>query len=653
MLLQTTNGAKEDSVTMKSKKLTRVLAISVLGLFALTACDDVVAKPTNYETPLVDVTGTGYSDELHNNIASVVYDAIHDAGIGEDVLNQILYVYSISAFGPYNGNVTVNGKKVSTMEGTVTLEQAATDDSKIDDFVRNHKAYWDKGTNGRTDANNPTTVSDSEKERVRTRYYSVNDRIAEEMYNKINNDSYKDMHEFSELTFIKSLRASLEDVEDLTGHTAADFYKDRILPAYEPEDVFGNADKGFDGYLHRSYYDSDKNTYIVDKVVPTIYRQLLTEQYVVDETYNTLGRSYARNVNIIKFNANENNPSAAYSLAKELVDEINDPDYKSHYIYNNLKDDLLERFKEYSRAQIGVVGAIGTEATILNGANIFKHEYSAYEQSLDLDDDLETYFPGTDYGDTAKNYSKMKDLKANGVSTDLESTFSNNGQYSFYVGLTQEKYSLEEKDYTTNGWFIKNGGLTDLPDSIRNRLFNIGVATGVKEGEHANDNARTYDTTKNEWTIPAGENSYIARINGHNFLKTSSRVKGDPVTHDILHYDSSSKCYYIVEVIDAVSSSKLAVNGKNNYESTVGAEEMQRIVDEVCKVVGKSESYSTLATKKCLRAMAIEYHDQSVYDYFKSNYPELFDSDADPVDNSTTDDSTTPTSETPDTSEEA
>ena len=46
-------------------------------------------------------------------------------------------------------------------------------------------------------------------------------------------------------------------------------------------------------------------------------------RYLLEETYNTLGRSYARKVNIIKFTNNENYPNAAYYLAKELVGEIN------------------------------------------------------------------------------------------------------------------------------------------------------------------------------------------------------------------------------------------------------------------------------------------------------------------------------------------
>ena len=55
---------------------------------------------------------------------------------------------------------------------------------------------------------------------------------------------------------------------------------------------------------------------------------------------------------------------------------------------------------------------------------------------------------------------------------------------------------------------------------------------------------------------------------------------------------------------------------------------MQEIVSEVLKIVSKGETYSSLATKKYLKDMSIQYHDQDVYDYFKSNYPELFGEEA-------------------------
>ena len=594
-------------------KVTKVLALSVLGLLALTACDEVVAKPTKYEDPLV-VTPSDFNEEIHNNIASVVYDSIHDTGIGGDVLNQVLYLYSISAFGPYDAKVKVNGEAVGEKE--ITLAVAANDPTKIDEFVKSHKVYWDEK---REDSSAP--ASENEKQRVIQKYKSINSRIAEEMYNKISGSTYVDRHEFSEEKFLKALRGSLESVSDPAKVT--EFYKTQILPEVEPENVFGN-------YLHRDYYDSADNTYVVDEIVPTIYRQLLTEQYVRDETYNTLGRSYARKVNIVKFVNNDNYPNTAFYLANKLVGEINqDP---ALYANTELgKYGVLSRFKDYSNAQVGIIGALGKEVAILNGA-ADPGEIDTGDATLDeeLTSALGIFYLGTSYGDLAEKYIKMKDVAHNGISSDLESTFTNSGAYPTYVGLKQEKDALRENDYTMNGWYIKNGGLTDIPDSIRSRLFNIGVATGVKET--TDDRAsmeRTYNSASKTWSESADENAYVCRINGHNYLKTASRVKGDSINNDILHYDADSKTYYIVEIEEAVSSSKLSKNGDHNYVNTRDEETMQLIINEVCEVVAKGESYSTLATKKYLKAMDIEYHDESVYDYFKTNYPELFDSDAD------------------------
>ena len=594
---------------MKNKKITRVLALSVLGLFALTGCDDIVAKPTDYEEPLVATTT--FSDEIHNNIASVVYDSLHDAGIGGDVLNEILYLYAVDAFGPYNGNVWVNNTKVSETD-EVTLEEAVNDDAKLATFIKSHKAYWDSNTE-------PATPSESEKARVITRYSTIQDRIAEEMFTKISGGSYTDRHEFYEARFLKSLRGSLESVADPDDKETKIYGPQQILPAVEPEEVFDEEK----GYLHRENYDSEENTYVVDEIIPGIYRQLLAEQYLLDETYNTLGRSYARQVNIIKFTTNDNYPNAADHLAKELVAEINakPADYKEGKIYKDCGDDLLERFKDYSKANIGVgVPGKDFDDEILDNAGLTSHT-STYTE-------IGKYWDGTNFGDLAEKYEKMKNVAEYGINSEIESTFTNNNAYPTYVGLAQEKLALAEGDNTTNGWFIKNGGLAELPDSIRSRLFNIGVATGVKETEEDLAKVeRTYG--KDGWEEGEDENAYICRINGHNYLKVASRAgKSATLENDILHYDSDSKTYYIVEVLQAVSSSKLSKTSERNYAHTLGEEEMQEIVAEVAKIVGKSESYTTLATKKCLRAMDIIYHDDSVYEYFKTNYPELFDSDA-------------------------
>ena len=56
-----------------------------------------------------------------------------------------------------------------------------------------------------------------------------------------------------------------------------------------------------------------------------------------------------------------------------------------------------------------------------------------------------------------------------------------------------------------------------------------------------------------------------------------------------------------------------------------GAYSMEGIVNEVCTIVADSESYRTLAKKHFLEEAKLKYHDTVIYDYFKSNFPELFD----------------------------
>ena len=84
---------------MKNKKLV-VFALSAIGLLGLAACDEIIAKPNDYDSNLVTVEG--YTGEIYNNEISVVYDSIRSGNVGSDVLNELLYSYSITTFGYYN-----------------------------------------------------------------------------------------------------------------------------------------------------------------------------------------------------------------------------------------------------------------------------------------------------------------------------------------------------------------------------------------------------------------------------------------------------------------------------------------------------------------------------------------------------------------------
>ena len=579
---------------MQNKKVLKIFGLSAAALLTLAACGTTTAKPSTYSDELIKTAS--YSEQIYNNTARVVYDAVQKAGIGGDVLNEVLYLYAVTTFGPYNN--TVNAAGVPVGLGEVTLSQAADSDANLSTFIKAHKVYWDES---RADETAP--VTESEKERVKAKIQTVNDRIAERMYDKISGGAYSDRHIFSEKKFLKELRKGLESVRDPEVGTE-NLYEGQILPSVEPKDVFGA-----NGYLHLSNYMDEANTYIVDKIIPEIYRELLNELYVTQETYSTLGRSYARKVNIIEIKNNSNFPSASFYLANALVKELNDP--------TSTIDDVAQKFKDYSVAFLGTNATSSTTQEILDKAGGFKKvtDGSAF---------VGTYYEGTEYGDLATKFDKM--INAKKIDTAAESSFSNSGAYPVYVGLQQKKMELEEKDYVTSGWFIKNGGLSTLPDAIRNRLFNIAVANGVKEkDEDIEKTARKYDSVKKAWVEGETEGDYVCRINGHNYLKKADRIKGESIEKDILHYDATSKSYYIIEIEEAVASSKLNLDSLTNYARLRGDSVMESITNSVNQLVAKSESYSTLATKKYLKAMEFIYHDDSVYNYFYSNYPELFE----------------------------
>lgn len=610
---------------MKNKKLV-VLALSAIGLLGLSACSEVVAKATDYSANLITVEN--YDQKIYNNEISVVYDSIRNGNIGSDVLDSLLYSYSITTFGYYNKNVSP-----APAEGTITLEDAFGDityneetkkftgGDKAKSFIKSHKAYWtldDDGNRINDDGEAFITVdanadpSQSEYARVEAKWSTIEDRIAENLYSAIKGSTYIDRNIFSEKKFLRGLTAAMENVQDPDAvGFAGDLYEGIIDPQYEEDQVFNH-------FLHREYYQSETFHYVEKKIIPTIYRQLLNEQYLLDETYNTLGRSYARKVNIIKIADNKNYPKASDYLMKQLIKEINaEPDAAT--IADSTKIDL-DVFKDY--------------ASIYIGANLTA-EQEDFINNTDLKEvfkDHGTYFTGTEYGDLMEQYNKIYVAPLLPGShatfdTSAESTFTDSNKYTKETGLELKTRELELKNYTTSGWFVKNGGLTDLPDAIRSRLFNIGVANGVKETSEARANADRWQRVNDAWSysVPEDESPYIARINGKNYLKTSSAVDGSDRKNDILHYDSSSSTYYVIQIEEAASSSKLSKKSNNNYAGQRGKIAMEEIVNEITKVVGTGESYSTLATKHFLEKMNLEYHDDVVYNYFKTTYPELFE----------------------------
>ena len=637
---------------MANKKISKLALISLLSVLGLTACSsDIIAKPSDYDEKILET-----EDDIYNNCMDIIYDAIREGTFAGDVLDKVMYQYAISALGVYNkavDNYSSSEEEITTLKDAVadiknhSSESTVTGATVANQFIKDHKAYWSTNSSGarvNDDAQEIDEDADAgqkEYARVLAKWNTIEDRIAEKMYETASGSSYSYRNKFYERDLLVALKNQGKKVRDYK-ETTTEIYDAQVLdPEVDEEDVF-------DYFLHRDNYqekfelDEDESnstiTYIEDEIIPGIYRTLLTEQYLFDETYNTLGRSYARKVNIVSVKENSDYGKFASYLMNEFVGtSVISAAPNADTVEESTNKVDLSAFKAVSNVVKGTTLASETDSVEATLRDALVNKTAIFEEtSLDG----ETYYRGTEYGDMMENYAKIND---NPLLTDssIESDFTGGNSYVKEIGKEIKENGIVLHDYVTNGWFVKNGGLTDLPDDLRTRLFSIGVSTAVDAAEVAAtdvDNVGTGDRFyrldgDSKWRYSSNRdlNQYVAKINGKYYLKNgTTEVSGatNPAdgASDILFNDTSSNTYYVVQIEEAVSSVKFSkTDEQHSYAGLHSDEVMEEYVNEVAKVLCSGSTYTSVATKHWLKEMSIKYHDTVVYDYFKSNYPELFD----------------------------
>ena len=149
-----------------------------------------------------------------------------------------------------------------------------------------------------------------------------------------------------------------------------------------------------------------------------------------------------------------------------------------------------------------------------------------------------------------------------------------------------------------------------MPEAIRNRLFNINVSKEVDNVDPA-----TYEYAQTDYT---------KYIKGHYYLTPATSEAGDE--NNFIIYDDGS--FYMIEVEEAVSTSKLNIDGSASYvelKTGVGALFTEEIARELAATLGTKDSYVNNAYASYIEKYAVMYHDTSVLDFFKEKFPELFD----------------------------
>jgi hypothetical protein len=408
-------------------------------------------------------------------------------------------------------------------------------------------------------------------------------RINVKMYDLISSGQFETRNLFSEERFAFSIEKQLYILNDGKPIPEDSWVVDFVFPprnteAIESGDILKDA-------IHLEYYKD----FIENNLLPKIYRELLVESYLIDQDYSSLGRSYARKVNYVALKVSTEYPEAVKYLMDTFIDQ---------YILDEDADEVAD-LELLARAWRGVDTSAGAEN------RDFKFNLNSPEYKL-LDDagliDVGTY--RTLYGEILERFEKI--IPENPLLTDksIESEFTGNGQYTPEIGLAIRRNELTKRDFTTDGWHVKNGGLGSLPASIRDRIFNIGVANEIDDVD--------------------SKEIFLRKINGVSYLIPQTFQQND--ARNFLLYDVNSATYYIVQVLEAVNTTKM--NQSTASDKNYAASKRTLIADEIAKILGVREASINASNLHWLKLADLKFHDQTIYDFFKERFPTLYDEEA-------------------------
>ena len=553
---------------MSKNKIKNVLALGLMSSALLLAgCDKVEAKlPTN--NPILD-----FGDEagsVYNNTEKQIYEALVTSGDtnSEKTLNNVLYIYSQSVFGPFFGE---DGLKAVATSG---------DDAKLDAYVNTYSTFQVK--------ENGELNKEASRARVKSFYNEVLYRINEVFFGYVKDSTYQERNEFIEEKFYKAqiknyyhLPTKLDD--------GAPYKSEAVLVdgSYRLDEE--NAAE--DTLLNKFFKDifAVYQEYIEINVLPDIYRKELTAQYLIDENYSsTIKNVAARKVDYITLPAGENNN------VNRLLIAYND------IVIKEGKYDLTFLDRLYKGVDQALYSTETEEGAIAE--QVYKKANWTLS-SIDLDGDGNEdykYYIESQFGDICEKFKVIQN-SATRYDPNFETqwnSFTSNGTYSAKTGFEIQRRELVAKNETTNGWYTP-GGLSSLPENLRNRIFKTQVANQL---------------------VPGAENSkydYLQQEGGRYYL-----IPKDPLSTDKHPYivkDGTN--FVIVEVKEAVKSSRLDESKDDFY----GLDKAYRIAHKIAYSLASSDTWVKAAKSYYVEKMSIIYHDEYVLDYFKTTFPDLFD----------------------------
>lgn len=564
---------------MKKNLITAVLSVLCAGTM-LAGCDDVVATPDS--SFYNEVIMTGNTSTITNNTMKRIYDAVVTEGDTNSakVLNNILLIYSESIFGKFYGT---DGLREAVKNGDI---------SKFTDKT----AY---------------PVFDGSAKKVMAFYYMVYDKIEESFLSYIKNSSYQERSIFHEKKFYDTQVKAYYKLAAVTDYKVKQVVGDiRITDHYE------GSTETIDGVYFSDLFTTYEN-YIQDQLIPDIYRTMLVSQYLYEENYLALGNSYARKVDYIK-------------LAEGTKD------YVSNLVRAYTKDVIAagKDMKKYGfdflgNLYKGTVSVLDADQqalaeTIYNDANWTATTYNYQDGTTAV---TRTVRNETTLGGYLTDFMKLYNSHDRQTEAEVETirkTFTNSGAYSILTGLHIQEQSLIATDETTNNWYT-TGAIDALPTDYSKRLFKGPVASnGVDKGyDEATKSYKDTDLSNLTGTV------YGAYVKNNYYLVSKNPQSGDAYPYII----KDGTNFYLVMVNEAVNASKLGSTTTENYDGMAahtsdalyGGIYTEYIARQVAYNMASSETYKSSSNQHWVEKMAINYHDTTIYNYFKKTFPDLFD----------------------------
>ena len=630
---------------MKKKALLLTLATSTL---LLSSCGKISAEFPSENDPLTNST-----IELDHNTLKVIYDSIKNSDNYESDVSSILTAaIAKEVIGDFKLiEDDTNGYRIVLTGYDVKEDGSATTDAEKTAFIESHPAYNNWEVSGyRLTLSEEAPTPEQFDARLTSIKNIIESQIITSIWNEANASDYKRNNRFYEVLFARHVYEQLYTVDipasELSNTTLEDvLYKNPTYTDHYNEGEngefygFNDTVEDFHGLTNGVLIDGTYDTttkdgrekikevlhinyyldYINNTILPGIIENLLVEQYIFEQQYTAIGNTQSRKVNYISITDNSEKDAKAF-LSRFINDYII---FSTNEANKDLSTD--EKFDIASTAWKGIDFEIAQNASAKvmadaifeasttenpsygldghNGANNYESYYATYD-SAEANEKYFKYYENTEFADLVEQYSTLTNDPDTNNATNYETfTTIDSHNYDPVVGFAIKTDELIVKDFTTSGWQTRDA--SSLPDAIKNKLYSFSFV--------------------NEWNSTLEtDNSFVGTYIYEDPVTQRKYLRKDSFnsTPDSLLWNDGDN-YYIVEIEDIVTPSLVSItnDGEQSQDEKVERENKARTIGYS---LASSDTYTTNAITYYLEQCNINYHDQDVYDYFNTTYPDLF-----------------------------